>query len=115
MKNVSKINKHLLVAGLLCITVIIAASWQTDNKKSKEATINNAAGDTTLPKQHSGDKDEFRMNELDNAMKQLDIQLKQLDLQMKDMHENISKQIQEALADVDVDKINKELEDNIKK
>ena len=115
MKNVFKSNKHLLVAGLLGITVIIAASWQTDNKKSKGSTINNATRDTTEPKQRGDDKDELRINELDNVMQQLDVQMQKLDLQMKDLNVNISKQIQQALANVDVEKINKEVEANIKK
>jgi hypothetical protein len=114
MKNVLKSNKHLLVAGLLGITVIIAASWQTDNKKSKDITTNNAARDTTEPKQRNDDKDEFRMNELEDAMKQLDIQMQKLDLQMNDMNVKISKQVQEAIANIDIEKINKDVQENLK-
>jgi len=114
MKNVLKSNKHLVVAGLLGIIVIIAASWQTDNKKSKDTTINNTTRDTTEPKQRDNDKDEFRMKELEDAMKQLDIQMQKLDLQLKDLDVNISKHVQEALANIDMQKINKEVQENLK-
>jgi TolA-binding protein len=114
MKNVLKSNKHLLVAALLGITVIIAASWQTADKKPKDNTTDNAARDTTQPKQRNDDKDEFRMNELEDAMKQLDIQIQKLDLQMKDIDLKISKQLKEALANVDAEKINSEVQEHLK-
>jgi hypothetical protein len=114
MKNVLKSNKHLVVAGLLGIIVIIAASWQTDNKKSKDTAVNNTARDTTEPKQRNNDKDEFRMNELEDAMKQLDIQMQKLDVQLKDIDVNISKHVQEALANIDMQKLNKEVQENLK-
>jgi len=114
MKNAFKSNKHLVVAGLLGLIVIIAASWQTDNKKSKDNTINNTRRDTTEPKQRDNDKDEFRMKELEEAMKQLDLQMQKLDLHMKDIDLKISKQVQEALANVDMEKINNEVQENLK-
>src|SRR6476469_508666 len=114
MKNAFKSNKHLVVAGLLGLIVIIAASWQTDNKKSKDNTINNTRRDTTEPKQRDNDKDEFRMKELQEAMKQLDLQMQKLDLHMKDIDLKISKQVQEVLANVDMEKINNEVQENLK-
>jgi len=115
MKNVLKSNKHLVVAGLLGLLVIIAVSWQTDNKKSKDTTtINDTRRDTTEPRQRDNDKDEFRMKELEEAMKQLDVQMQKLDLHMKDLDLKISQQVQEALANVDMEKINKEVQENLK-
>src|SRR5690348_6994215 len=114
MKNAFKSNKHLVVAGLLGVIVIIAASWQTDNKRSKDTTINDTRRDTTEPKQRDNDKDEFRMKELEDAMQQLDLQMQKLDLNMKDLDLKISKQVNDAIANIDMEKINKEVQENLK-
>ena len=114
MKNAFKSNKHLVVAGLLGVIVIIAASWQTDNKRSKDTTINDTRRDTTEPKQRDNDKDEFRMKELEDAMQQLDLQMQKLDLNMKDLDLKISKQVNDAIANIDMKKINKEVQENLK-
>lgn len=113
MKNVFKSNKHLVVAGLLGVIVIIAVSWQTDKKRSEDTTINHSRRDTTQPKQRDNDKDEFRMKELEDAMQQLGLQ--NLDLQMKDIDLKISKQMEEALANIDMEKINGQVQENLKK
>jgi len=107
MRNVFKYPKGLILAGLSVI-VITAAAWQTDNKdKKNDSTRRQSAGDTVVPKQRNPDKDEFRMKELDEAMKELDIQL-------KDLNVEISKTVKEALAQVDFEKIGKEVEAQLK-
>lgn len=115
MRNVFKSTKGLILAGLSVI-VITAIAWQTDDKDKKDdSTRRQDAGDTTVPKQRNYDKNEFRMKGLDEAMKQLDIELKNLDLNLKDLDIEISKNVNEALAGIDFEKISKDVEAEIKK
>lgn len=114
MKNVFKSQKHIMVVALLSITVI-AAAWQTDNKKKHDTTGKYATRDTTQPKQHNNDKDEFRMKDLDDAMKELDIEMQKLDLHLKELSIDISKEVADAISKIDFDEISRNINDEIKK
>ncbi len=116
MKNAFKTRKPFLVAGLFML-VTLASAWQfKDKKQDSTANHNNyRSGDTTNPKQPSADKDEFRINGLDEGLKDLDIQMKDLDVQLKDLDINIEKQVYDAVANIDFDKISKEVEENLQK
>lgn len=115
MRNVFKSTKGLMLAGLSVI-VITAAAWQVDDKDKKDtSTYRQSTRDTTIPKQRNYDKNELRMKELDEAMKKLDIEMKNLDLHMKDLDIEISKNVSEALAAIDFEKIGKEVEAELKK
>lgn len=113
MKNVLKNHQYLLVLVVLGITVI-AAAWQTDNKK-KQSTNEYATGDTTQPKQHDNDKDEPGVTGMDDAMKELDIQMQLLNQQLKNLHVEISKEVTDAISKIDMEKINKEIAEEIEK
>ena len=115
MSNVFKSSKGLMLAGLCIIIIITAAAWQTGDKDKGDSSANTQSkGDTTEPRKRNYDKDEFRMKDLDEAMQKLDEAMKDLDLHLKDIDVNISKEINEALAKIDFDKIGKDVEAELK-
>ncbi len=115
MKNAFKPKKYLVLAGLFVITVTSVA-WQNDNKNKADTTTSNyTTRDTSEPKQRNNDQDEFRMNELEDAMKKLDVEIQKLDLQMKGIEVQISKQLKEAISKIDVEKMGKDIEEQMKK
>jgi hypothetical protein len=115
MKNAFKSKKYFVLAGLFVIS-ITAVAWQIDNKKKTDTTTSShATGDTTQPKQRNNDQDEFRMNELEDAMKKLDAEMQKLDLHMKGLDVQLSKELNGALAKIDYEKMSKEIENQIKK
>lgn len=114
MRNVSKSTKALILAGLSVI-VIVTAAWQTDNKTKRDSTNRQQpTGDTTVPKQHDNDQDEYRVGDIDKAMKELDNAMQHLNIQMKDLNINISKEINDAISRIDAEKLNKEIQDAMK-
>jgi len=114
MKNVFKSQKNIImVAAVLGITVFVTA-WQTDNKKKSDTTGKYTTGDTTEPKQHHYDKDEFRMKDLDDAMKELDIEMRKLTSDLKDLSIDISKEVTDAISKIDFDDIDRNIKDAIK-
>src|SRR5690349_2884849 len=110
MKNAFKSQKYLIWICLFVVAVS-AAAWQIDNKKKTDSTIKRSysTGDTTEPKQRNNDQDEFRMNELEDAMKQLDMQMQKLDLHMKDINLQLSNQLNEAINQVDFEKMSRQI------
>jgi hypothetical protein len=115
MKNAFKRKKYLVLVGLLLIAVTTVA-WQIDNKKKTDTTSEyHAARDTTQPKQRDNDQDEFRMNELEDAMKKLDIEIGKLDLHMKDLDLQLSKQLSEAMNKIDFEKMSRQINEQMKK
>ena len=115
MRNVFKSTKGLILAGLSVI-VITAVAWQVDDKdKKNDSAHRQSTGDTTVPKQRNYNKDELRLEGLDEAMKELDLEMKNLGLQMKDLNLEISENVKKALAEVDFEKISKEVEEELKK
>src|SRR3954471_3577201 len=104
MKNAFKRKKYAVLAGFLVIA-LTAVAWQIDNKKKTDTTGKHyTTGDTTTPKQHNSDQDEFRMNELKDVMKNLDIEMRNLDIHMKDLDLQLSKQLSEAINKIDFEK-----------
>jgi len=115
MKNAFKSKKYLVLAGLLVIS-ITAVAWQIDNKKKTDtATSKYTTGDTTEPKQRNNDQDEFRMNELEDAIKKLDAEMQKLDLHMKALDVQLSKELEETMDKIDFEKMGKQIEEQMKK
>src|SRR5207302_2255526 len=98
MKNAFKHKTYFLWVGL-CVIAFTAVAWQIDNKRKTDTTTSKhyATGDTTEPKQRNNDQDEFRMNELEDAMKELNMEMKNLELHLNDLDVQISKQLSEAM------------------
>lgn len=114
MSNVFKRAKSLLLVGLP-VVIITAVAWQVDDKDKKDSSaLKQQAGDTTVPKQHNYNKNEFRLKELDEAMRQLDIEMNNLDIRMNGLDTEISKTIHEALVEIDLEKIGAEVESALK-
>jgi len=112
MRNVLKYPKSLLLAGFF-VVAITAVAWQTDNKGKKNDTSGKqSAGDTTAPRQH--DTDEFKLKELDEVMRNLDLQMKNINIDMKSLNVEISKEVNEVLANVDFEQIGKEVQNELK-
>jgi len=116
MKNAFKLKKYFIWVCLSLIAVT-AVAWQVDNKKKADTTTRKhyATGDTTQPKQRNNDQDEFRMNELQDAMKRLDIEMQKLDLHMKDINLQLSKQLDEAINKIDFEKMSTQIDEQMKK
>lgn len=116
MKNAFKPQKYLIRVGLFVIAVI-AVAWQIDNKKKTDTTTGKyySTGDTTEPKQRNNDQDEFRMNELEDAMKKLDVQIQKLGLDMKDLDQQVAKQLNEAMNEIDFEKMSRQIDEQMKK
>src|SRR6476661_7354661 len=116
MKNAFKLKKYFIWVCLFFIAVT-AVAWQVDNKKKADTKTGKhyATGDTTQPKQRSNDQDEFRMNELQDAMKKLDIEMQKLDLHMKDLNIQLSQHLDEALNKIDFEKMSRQIDEQMKK
>lgn len=114
MRNVSKHSKGILLA-CFCIAVISALAWQKDDKNKKDSpTYKYEQRDTAVPKRHKYDSNEFRIKDLDLSLKELDLSLQKLNLELKDINIEISKTIKDALADVDLENILKDVEIELK-
>jgi len=97
MKNVLKSPKTYMVAGLVIIT-ITASAWQLQTKKQHHDTTtanNYADGDTTKPRKHGIDKDDYGMRD-DNI--NIDINLDGLDT-------TINNAVREAVGSINVNEI----------
>ncbi len=115
MKNAFKPKKYLVLAGLFVITVT-AVAWQNDNKNKADTTTSNyTTRDTSEPKQRNNDQDEFRMNELEDAIKKLDAEMQKLDLHMKALDVQLSKELEETMDKIDFEKMGKQIEEQMKK
>jgi hypothetical protein len=116
MKNAFKRKKYFIWVCLSFIAVT-AIAWQVDNKKEADSKTckHYATGDTTQPKQRSNDQDEFRMNELQDAIKKLDIGMQKLDLNMKDLNIELSQHLDEAINKIDFEKISRQIDEQMKK
>lgn len=110
MKNVLTYSKPFSIAVLLAI-LIGTASWQS-KPKSKMALQQNTA-DTVKPGNNSAGEDEFRLDELDKAMKELDEQMKKLEVELSSG--KIDKAIKESMEKIDWKKIQAEIKASMEK
>src|SRR6266508_3374520 len=109
MKNAFKPKKYLVLAGLFVITVTSVA-WQNDNKNKADTTTSNyTTRDTSEPKQRNNDQDEFRMNELEDAMKKV------YEDNIKTDVNNSIREAQEELKKIDYEKMREDIEEQMKK
>jgi len=114
MRNVLKHPKSLILA-VLSVIIITAVAWQSDDKgKKNDTTGKQSTGDTAVPKQRDNHINEFKLKDLDEAMRILDSNMKNLNIELKDLNIDISKEINEALASIDFEKMGKEIEASIK-
>lgn len=115
MKNVFQGPKTIVVAALLLILVITAA-WQRDDEIKQNSTSKYEGNrDTTVPKQRYYDKNEFTMKDIDNAMKDLDKEIQKMNIELQNMKIEISKSIKDAMSQLDLEMINKEMAEEMKK
>jgi len=117
MKNVLNTPKVYMLAGLLAIAVT-AIAWQTKTKKQPHdttATGNAANGDTTRPRKHVTDQDDFGLNGLDESLRNIDINLKNIDFNFKDLDTTIEKSVREALANIDFKEIGRQTSEALDK
>lgn len=115
MKNVFQGPKTIVVAALF-VLLIVTVAWQRDDEIKQDSTSKYYGNrDTTVPKQRNYDKNELTVKDIDNAMKELDIELQKMNVELKNMNIEISKSIKDAMSQLDMEKINKELSEEMKK
>jgi hypothetical protein len=113
MKKIFENMKPYALA-VLPVAVIIICAWQNPGQNQKDSQKVYVNQKDTIPGDlNKEDYDEFKMKDLDKAMKELDINMDKLDEQMKHLDVNIDKEIEESLAKVDFDKIGKEVEESV--
>ena len=114
MKKIFESMKPYTLAALP-LAVIIICAWQDpkQNQRDTQKIFTNEK-DTVPEVFNEEDNNEFKMEDLDKAMKELDINMDKLDEQMKHLDININKEIGESLAKIDFDKIGKEVEESVK-
>ena len=122
MKNVFKSPKTYMVAGLVLI-VITASAWQLKDKKQQHDTTttnNYADADTTKPRKHGNDKDDYGVR--DNDLN-INIDLSGLDTTinqvvhdaLKSVNVNaIVNQAMQSVRDIDWKEINEEVQQSLK-
>lgn len=110
MKNVLTYRKPIFIVVLFAL-FIGTASWQA-RSKSKLAPRQNIT-DTVKPGNNSTDQDEFRLEELDKAMKELNDQMKKLNEEFS--NGKFDKAIKEAMEKVDWKKMQAELKASMEK
>lgn len=113
MKKIFENMKPYALAALP-VAVIIICAWQ-DPKQDQNDTpkVYTDQKDTVPGDLNKEDYDEFKMKDLDKAIKELDINMDKLDEQMKQLDVHINKEIEESLAKINFDKIGKEVEESV--
>jgi len=110
--------KWLMAAGFAC-TVITLLSWKrTDSTMPVKPYSIHAQDDTTVPHKRSLEKKEYKIGDLDEAMKELDRAMLSMDNNVKIDMSKMDKEIKAALEEVkkiDFEKIGREVEASMKK
>ncbi|MDB5229562.1 MAG: hypothetical protein JWN76_367 [Chitinophagaceae bacterium] len=117
MKHVFKIAKPLLLV-LLLISAVAAFAWQSSqsSKSKKDKRDFSPNGDTSRPGKSIRGEDDYRVGDLDKALKELDEGMRKMKIQLKEIDfENINRQVKESMAKIDFDKITRDADDAINK
>lgn len=117
MKNALKKSTPLFIGTLLLIG-ITASAWQFKDRKQQDSTAtngNNEQGDTTKPKQLSTDKDGGGIGNININLDELNEQLKNLDIQLDGLDTTIQLQVENALKNINLEKMKIELDNELKK
>ncbi len=118
MNHETKSFKPLLAIALLVMCATFSA-WQYLPERNAET--NKTGGeprDTTKPRKHHHSKDEYRIGDIDEAMKSLDMEMASLDAQLKKLDfskmEQDMKQAMKEIEKVDFAKIEREVNESLK-
>lgn len=117
MKNVLTSPKIYMLACLLVI-VVTASAWQLKTKKQPRGTTsygNAATADTTHPRKHNTDEDDYGLSALDESLKQIDLNLKNMDFNFKGLDTIINNSVKLALDNIDFAKINAQTKEALDK
>lgn len=121
MNHETKSFKPLLVLGLLAVGITFSAWQSSPAKPSTNSQANTPTGDTTQPRKHGHDKNEYRVTEggFEEAMRKLDEEMAKLDQQMKKMDfSKMEKELEKAqkqLEKLDFSKIEREVNESMRK
>lgn len=115
MKNATVYTRPVL-AGFFLLIVMVVFAWQVAGQKTTPGQQRaNDDRDTTQSRKHRNDKNEYQLNgDFDEAMRRLNMEMKQLDERLAHLDVQINKQVQEALARIDFDKISRQTADAMK-
>ncbi len=116
-KHFTATNLVLALALVACSICILSFRGEDSTaKKSFRTDTFQGDDDTTPPRKRSTDADEFRMDQLDAAMKKLDVQMAKLNEKMAKMDfSKMQKNLDESLSKIDFKKMEKEMEASMKK
>lgn len=116
MKNATPHLRTVLV-GLLLLTAVSAFAWQVTGKKKNGAGSEYNDRDTTKSRKQRDGKNEYQMNLVlpETVLVQLDSQLVHLDEQMANLNINIDETVKNALANIDLVKINRDAMEAVNK
>ena len=110
--------KWLAWAGFAFAALTITAWKRTDSTLPVKPHITNYQDDTTVPRKRSYDKKEYRVGDLDQAMKELDRAMLDMDKNSKIDFSKMDREMKAAMEEmkkIDFDKIGREVEASLKK
>jgi chromosome segregation ATPase len=115
MNNVCKPAKNLIAIALFGCSIICIAWQKADTPPTPNQGDQHQYSDTGKPKRSDAATHEYRVDEIDKAMRNLDKELQKMDRELKKMDFSaIEKQVNEALATIDFQKIKAETDKALK-
>lgn len=111
-------TKWLAGAGFAFAALIFTAWKNPDSQLPVKTHVNYAAQDTSLPRKKNHFKNEYKVGDLDQAMKELDRAMLDMDKNLKIDFSKMDKELKAAMDEikkVDFEKIGREVRESMKK
>ena len=115
MNNAFKSTKVLAAIALFGCSIVFIAWQKADIPNRQNRNEQREIRDTSRPKRTDAAANEYRVDEIEKALRNLDKELQKMDIELKRIDvSKIEKEVNEALSKVDFDKIKAETDQSIK-